>query len=104
MEIVFPQRLTEKGSGKVKMGTIGLLCQQTMLSFDLGVTMKAEQQQQRETEEVRLRKKSEAEEEELPRPVSTGSDTSNEEKKKHKSKFFESNWLQRPRRFFKVSK
>ncbi|XP_061174996.1 uncharacterized protein LOC133184138 isoform X2 [Saccostrea echinata] len=103
MEIVFPQRLTEKGSGKVKMGTIGLLCQQTMLSFDLGLTMKAEQQQQKETSEVRLRKKSQGEEE-RPRPLSSCSDTSNEEKKKAKSKFFESNWLQRPRRFFKVSK
>ncbi|XP_056018876.1 uncharacterized protein LOC125670788 isoform X4 [Ostrea edulis] len=103
MEIIFPQRLTEKGSGKVKMGTIGLLCQQTMLSFDLGLTMKAEQQQQKEFADVKLRKKSETEEE-SPRPLSTGSDTSNEEKKKAKSRFFESNWLQRPRRFFKVSK
>lgn len=102
MEIVFPQRLTEKGSGKVKMGTIGLLCQQTMLSFDLGLTMKAEQQQ-KETAEVKLRKKSDVEED-RPRPHSTGSDTSSEDKKKAKSKFFESNWLQRPRRFFKVSK
>uniref|UniRef100_K1Q3F5 Uncharacterized protein n=1 Tax=Magallana gigas TaxID=29159 RepID=K1Q3F5_MAGGI len=75
MEIVFPQRLTEKGSGKVKMGTIGLLCQQTMLSFDLGLTMKAEQQQ-KETAEVKLRKKSDVEED-RPRPHSTGSDTSN---------------------------
>lgn len=89
---------------KVKKETIGALCQQSMLSFDLGLSLQA-------TEQVQYRKDSEADSGysgKSPRPLSSGSDSepssSSEDKRKTKSKFFETHWFHKPKKFFKVSK
>jgi hypothetical protein len=90
--------------GKVKKETIGALCQQTMLSFDLGLSLQA-------SEQIQYRKDSEADSGysgKSPRPLSSGSEgepsSSSEEKRKSKSKFFETHWFHKPKKFFKVSK
>ncbi|KAK3091794.1 hypothetical protein FSP39_022660 [Pinctada imbricata] len=90
------------------MGTIGVLCQQTMLSFDLGLSLQAEQQQLMAQEEQEHKR--EGESGKTGRPLSSGSEgegslPSPDDKKRHsRPRFFESSWLQKPRRFFKVSK
>lgn len=96
--------LGHKPGVKVKKETIGALCQQTMLSFDLGLSLQA-------SEQIQYRKDSEADSGysgKSPRPLSSGSEgepsTSSEEKRKSKSKFFESHWFHKPKKFFKVSK
>ncbi|XP_071129930.1 calponin homology domain-containing protein DDB_G0272472-like isoform X6 [Mytilus edulis] len=90
--------------GKVKKETIGALCQQSMLSFDLGLSLQA-------SEQIQGRKDSEADSGysgKSPRPLSSGSEgepsSSSEEKRKSKSKFFEVHWFHKPKKFFKVSK
>ncbi|XP_052068018.1 uncharacterized protein LOC127707483 isoform X4 [Mytilus californianus] len=90
--------------GKVKKETIGALCQQSMLSFDLGLSLQA-------SEQIQCRKDSEADSGysgKSPRPLSSGSEgepsSSSEEKRKSKSKFFEVHWFHKPKKFFKVSK
>lgn len=108
LEIIFPPKQSQKRGSKLKMGTIGVLCQQTMLSFDLGLSLQAEQQQLMAQEEQEQRR--EGESGKTGRPLSSGSEgegslPSPDDKKRHsRTRFFESSWLQKPRRFFKVSK
>ena len=113
LEIILPPKLSQKRGSKGKMGTIGVLCQQTMMSFDLGLSLQAEQQQLMAQEEVRLRKNSESSEprpSKSTRPVSSSSEgesslpSPDDKKRPSRSRFFESSWLQKPKRFFKVSK
>ena len=92
--------------GKKKMGTIGVLCKQSM-SFDLGVSRHVtEWDTQVEGISYRKQKTSTG----SPRPSSTSSEgegapTSPSDEKKHSRKgFLDSRWLQKPKKFFKVSK
>ncbi|XP_041363188.1 uncharacterized protein LOC121378891 isoform X5 [Gigantopelta aegis] len=97
-------RLHER-RGKKKMGTIGVLCKQSM-SFDLGVSRHVtEWDTQVEGISYRKQKSSTS----SPRPSSTSSEgegapTSPSDEKKHSRKgFLDSRWLQKPKKFFKVS-
>ncbi|ESO85807.1 hypothetical protein LOTGIDRAFT_235763 [Lottia gigantea] len=89
-----------------KMGTIGVLCKQS-ISFDLGVTLYSPLEGA-----VGGRQRDSTGSTSPPstsRPTSTSSEgevasTSKDEKKKQRSKFLDSKWLQKPKKFFKVSK
>ena len=107
----------ERKTGRRKMGTIGVLCKQSM-SFDLGVSLRAQ------SPEAVIRRPLSAEslgptaeagatsgKKVKGRPASTSSEgeaavspTTGEDKKKLRSRFLDTSWLQKPKKFFKVSK
>ena len=105
----------ERRGGKSKTGeTIGVLCKQSM-SFDLGVSLRAQ------SPEVMPRRPQSAEslgpapgaeggdKVKKLRPSSTSSEgeavsASSDDKKKSRSRFLDSSWFQKPKKFFKVSK
>ena len=107
----------ERKISKEKMGTIGVLCKQSM-SFDLGVSRRAQS-----PEALPLGAEAAPEESlaqptggegggegaQAPRPSSTSSEgevasTSSDDKKKSRPRFLDAGWLQKPKKFFKVSK
>ncbi|XP_070185461.1 pneumococcal serine-rich repeat protein-like isoform X2 [Littorina saxatilis] len=119
-----PKSQERKGI-KEKMETIGVLCKQSM-SFDLGVSRRTQPQ------EAMSRRPQSAESltpspgggaeggaSDKPRPASTSSEgdaaaaaaaasataaSSDDKKKSSRSRFLDSSWLQKPKKFFKVSK
>ncbi|KAL8563198.1 hypothetical protein ACOMHN_057813 [Nucella lapillus] len=104
----------ERRGGREKMETIGALCKQSM-SFDLGVSLRAQSpeatpQRPQSAESLRTAPGVGAGEGEgaKARPSSTSSEgevaASSEEKKKSRARFLDSSWLQKPKKFFKVSK
>ena len=99
VEISFPVKTSQKSGGKAKMGTIGVLCQQSMMSFDLGLSLQASEQD--------AVKRDKGDNSQKARPLSTGSiegvaSTSTDTRRRSRMRFFESRWLQK--KFFKVSK
>ena len=94
------------------MGTIGVLCKQSM-SFDLGVSLRATSPDAQPRRPLSAESIStggaEARAAERQRPASTGSDqeaaaAADDKKKSARSRFLDSSWLQKPKKFFKVSK
>ncbi|KAK6187968.1 hypothetical protein SNE40_005883 [Patella caerulea] len=91
-----------------KMGTIGVLCKQS-LSFDLGVSLYTPHEEGAVGGGQRDSGGSSSPPPSSSRPTSTSSEgevasTSKGDKKKQRSKFLDAKWLQKPKKFFKVSK
>lgn len=99
--------ISRRKEGKIKMGTIGELCRHS-ISFDLGVTLQTSPTEGQTN--VYPESKSEgaeagAEEEQSSINTVEEPDTSTSgDKKKSKSRIFDSNWYQKSKRLFKVSK
>ena len=110
-----PKRQERRAGRGTAGGTIGVLCKQS-LSFDLGVSLRAQspevtprRPQSAESlgpdpgagaeggDNVKLRPSSTSSEGEV---TSAGSD----DKKKARTRFLDSSWFQKPKKFFKVSK
>ncbi|XP_046360725.2 calponin homology domain-containing protein DDB_G0272472-like isoform X1 [Haliotis rufescens] len=99
-----------EGGKKKKMGTIGVLCQQSM-SFDLGVTLHAVEPES-QTKGVVFRKSKRSDSTSPPasqRFSSTSSEgegapASPTDDKKRSRRLLDSSWLHKPKKFFKVSK
>ncbi|KAL3876593.1 hypothetical protein ACJMK2_034422 [Sinanodonta woodiana] len=109
----FRTHVPKKG-GKTKMGTIGALCKQSM-TFDLGITLQVEDTTDGDSEQSSIRgidrQQTQKSTDRHSKDSSTGSQSegeivpvTEEIKKKSKHKFMDSSFIQKSRRFFKVSK
>jgi hypothetical protein len=127
-ELLSSPKSSERKRGKEKMGTIGMLCKQS-ISFDLGVSLRASSPDPAGTRSTSKPRPQSAESitaspltppqggaeggaKTKVRPSSTGSEGDagsaaggeHGDKKKQRSRFLDSSWLQKPKKFFKVSK